>query len=88
MEESQRYHINHSIYCKRNRTGLIDVLNTDHYLLGEYSERTGTVTWQRLVSSPQKAAIERWLTEAFPVAQPPAKPAQGKKARRAAAAAS
>lgn len=87
MVPSQHYHINHSIYCKRTNPGSIDVLNSDHYLMGEYSEQTGIVTWQRLLTASQRDAIERWLTENFPVAQPPAKPAHGKKLRRAAAAA-
>jgi hypothetical protein len=89
MEQSRHHHINHSIFCKRTKSGFIDVLNSDHYLMGEYSEHTGIVTWQRLLTASQKDAIERWLAEKFLVAQPPKKPAQshGKKQRRAAASA-
>ena len=67
QQQTKHYQINHSIYCKRNKPGLIDILSTDHYLMGEYSERTGTVIWQRLIAAPQRLSIERWLTENFPV---------------------
>ena len=81
MEPSQHYQINHSIYCKRNKTGLIDVMNADHYLMGEYNERTGTVTWQRLIAAPQRVTIERWLVENFPVVKP-VRPASEKAPKR------
>ena len=69
----QTHHPNHhlitgSYYCQRaKQDGLILVLNQDEYLMAEYSERTGTIKYQRLVPAPQKAVIERWLDKNFPV---------------------
>ena len=46
--------------------GLIEVMNEGSYIMAEYSERTGIVKWQRVVSAPQKEKIERWLGEHYP----------------------
>ena len=46
---------------------LILVYNQDSYLMAEYSERTGRVSWQRVVPVTQREAIERWLNEQYPV---------------------
>lgn len=35
--------------------------------MAEYSERTGRVSWQRVVPVTQREAIERWLNEQYPV---------------------
>ncbi len=42
--------------------------------MAEYSERTGTVKWQRVVLATQKEMIEKWLGQHYPV-QPVAAPA-------------
>ncbi len=42
------------------------MLNSDEYLMAEYSERTGDTKYQRLVPAPQKDVIERWLGNHFP----------------------
>ena len=63
-----RKNINADFYCeKAKQPGLIKVFNADEYLMVEYSQNTGAVRWQRLAAAPQKAAIERCLTENFPV---------------------
>ena len=57
-----------SYHFKRAKTdGLIHVLNEGSYLMAEYSERTGAVSWQRVVLATQKEIIERRLREMYPV---------------------
>lgn len=57
-----------SYHFKRTKTeGLIQVLNEGSYVMAEYSERTGTVKWQRVVLASQKEMIEKWLIEHYPV---------------------
>ena len=65
----QKYHAALSSYqFKRAKTeGLIQVLNEGSYLMAEYSERTGAVKWIRVVLAAQKAMIEKWLSEHYPV---------------------
>ncbi|MEP6960701.1 MAG: hypothetical protein ABI995_01390, partial [Acidobacteriota bacterium] len=46
--------------------GPIHVLNANSYLMAEYNQRTGKVTWQRLVLATEKNNIERWLAEHYP----------------------
>ena len=40
--------------------------------MAEYSERTGTVKWQRVVLATQKEMIEKWLGQHYPVQAAPA----------------
>jgi len=47
--------------------GLVKVLNEKSYLMGEYNQHTGKVSWQRVVLATQKAHIETWLLEHYPV---------------------
>jgi hypothetical protein len=57
-----------SYHFKRAKTdGLIQVLNEGSYVMAEYSERTGTVKWQRVVQTTQREKIEKWLGEHYPV---------------------
>ena len=57
-----------SYHFKRAKTdGLIQVLNEGSYVMAEYSERTGTVKWQRVVLATQREKIEKWLGEHYPV---------------------
>ena len=52
---------------QRARTpGIIEVLNENSYVMAEYSERTGSVKWQRLVLASQREQIEKWLDEHYP----------------------
>ncbi len=57
-----------SYHFKRTKIdGLIQVLNEGSYVMAEYSERTGTVKWQRVVLATQREMIEKWLVEHYPV---------------------
>ncbi len=47
--------------------GPVQVLNEKSYLMAEYNQRTGKVSWQRVVLATQKANIENWLLEHYPV---------------------
>ncbi len=70
MQTESRHAINALYYCRRvKQNGLILVFNVDEYLMAEYSERTGTVKYQRLVPAPQKDVIERWLNQHFPATE-------------------
>jgi hypothetical protein len=65
----QNHHTTLSSYhFKRTHTeGLIQVLNEGSYVMAEYSERTGIVTWQRVVLATQRELVEKWLRERYPV---------------------
>jgi hypothetical protein len=47
--------------------GPVQVLNENSYLMAEYNQRTGKVSWQRIVLASQKVSIENWLLEHYPV---------------------
>ena len=52
---------------QRARTpGIIEVLNENSYVMAEYSERTGSVKWQRMVLASQREQIEKWLGDHYP----------------------
>lgn len=54
---------------QRARTpGIIEVLNENSYVMAEYSERTGSVKWQRMVLATQREQIEKWLGDHYPKA--------------------
>ena len=54
--------------CKRAKTdGLIQVFNEHSYVMAEYNDRTGVVRWLRVVLATQKASVEQWLAEQYPV---------------------
>ena len=46
--------------------GIIEVLNENSYVMAEYSERTGSVKWQRMVLASQREQIEKWLGDHYP----------------------
>jgi len=52
---------------RHTRDGAVKVLNEKSYLMGEYNQHTGKVSWQRVVLATQKAHIETWLLEHYPV---------------------
>ena len=59
----------HSYRFQRARTpGIIEVLNENSYVMAEYSERTGSVKWQRMVLASQRQQIEKWLEDHYPTA--------------------
>jgi len=52
---------------QRARTrGIVEVLDENSYVMAEYSERTGSVQWQRIVLASQREQIEKWLEEHYP----------------------
>jgi hypothetical protein len=55
-----------SYVFQRAKYGLILVLNRDSYLMAEYWERTGIASWQRIVNTQQRTAVEKKLREEFP----------------------
>ncbi len=80
----QKHHAALSSYhFQRAKTqGIIKVLNEGSYVMAEYSERTGTVKWQRVVLATQKEMIEKWLGQHYPVQVPEPAPAPLKAVRR------
>ena len=46
--------------------GIIEVLDENSYVMAEYSERTGTVKWQRMVLASQREQVEKWLADHYP----------------------
>ena len=68
MKESTHHKLNDSYHCQRAKHGsLINVFNQDWYLMALYDEHTGIATWHRLVSAPQRALLEAWVRQQFPV---------------------
>lgn len=57
-----------SIYrFQRTKTpGIIEVLNEHSYVMAEYSQRTGSVKWQRMVLASQREQVEKWLEDHYP----------------------
>ena len=54
--------------CKRAKAdGLIQVFNEHSYVMAEYNDSTGVVRWLRVVLATQKASVEQWLAEQYPV---------------------
>jgi hypothetical protein len=54
-------------FKRLNPKGLVQVLNEQSYLMGEYNQLTGKVCWQRVVLATQKTKIESWLLEHYPI---------------------
>jgi hypothetical protein len=76
---------------RRATADLIQVYNEDSYLMAEYSERTGNVSWHRVLLATQREIIHQRLRERYPVQgqasarrEPPAPAAQPKRAAAAA----
>ena len=60
--------INASFYCKPSpQDGTMLVLNADHYIMGYYRMKTGSVSWHRVVQATQRESIEKWLLQNYPV---------------------
>ena len=82
MSQKQNAKVGDSYHFRRAKQhGLIQVFNQDWYLMAEYSEHTGAVSWQRITAAPQRAAVEQWLRDQFPVSQP-VRPVKSKVARK------
>jgi hypothetical protein len=82
-----------STFQFKRSADVIRVFNENSYLMAEYSERTGTVKWQRVLIASQREVIERWLRERYPAPTqetkapvapptPPSRPAKGNSRRR------
>ena len=57
-----------SYHFRRGKTpGIVEVVNENSYVMAEYSERTGTVKWQRMVIASQRVQIEKWLADHYPM---------------------
>ena len=55
-------------FQRARKPGIIEVLNENSYVMAEYSERTGSVSWQRMVLGSQREQIEKWLEDHYPSA--------------------
>ena len=51
---------------RRATADLIQVFNAGSYLMAEYSERTGSVSWYRLLLAGQREIVERSLRDRYP----------------------
>ena len=61
-------HIAPAFHFKRlNPKGPVQVLNHQSYVMAEYNQSTGTVSWQRFLLATQKTNIESWLLQHYPV---------------------
>jgi len=49
------------------KPGVINVFNHRSYLMAEYNRRSGLVAWKRIVLATQRAHIESWLLEHYPI---------------------
>jgi hypothetical protein len=47
--------------------GAIQMFNEKSYLMGEYHQGTGKVSWYRVVLAAQRERVESWLLEHYPV---------------------
>jgi hypothetical protein len=67
-ESAKNYKAALRIYrFQRTKTpGIIEVLNENSYVMAEYSERTGSVKWQRMLLASQREQIEKWLEDHYP----------------------
>jgi hypothetical protein len=52
-------------FQRASAPGIIEVLNENSYVMAEYSERTGSLKWQRLVLASQREQIEKWLEDHY-----------------------
>jgi len=80
--QHHHHEINNSYHCQRTNHGeSVLVYNADHYLMAEYTVRTGRVSWQRVVAASQRESVEKWLRENYPmnrVAPPASQPTKKK----------
>lgn len=61
--------INESFYSEHpNRNGPVKVFNILHYLVAEYSITTGLIEWHRTLPPAQRAEVEKWIADHYPVA--------------------
>jgi hypothetical protein len=76
MQHHPRQTILGSFTCRRSQhEGRMEILNENHYVMGEYNRRTGIVTWERLVLATQREAIKKWFAKHYAVIKPVEAPA-------------
>jgi hypothetical protein len=75
---TKAYNIPSSYRCAPGPHGTVQIFNEHSYVMGEYTQATGITKWQRVVAAGQRATIEQWLSEHYPVpvktVSAPAKP--------------
>ena len=62
-----QFHVSQFRFKRPKPDGVIQVLNDKSYLMGEYNQRTGNLSWLRVVLATQKKHVESWLQEHYPV---------------------
>jgi hypothetical protein len=74
MQHHHHSDISDSYHCKRSHSGdIVHVYNSNHYLMAEYTVRTGRTSWQRVAPLTQRESVEKWLRNNYPVnGAPPA----------------
>ena len=82
-ENNDSYHLHHP-----KSASVVSVFNQDGFLMAEYSLTTGAVAWHRVAPSTKREAVERRLTEQFPVIVQKRAPAKSPRTRRTVVAAS
>ena len=55
-------------FSQAHEGGIINVVNSNGYLMAQYDDRTGKVSWQRVLPITQRESIEKWLHQNYPVA--------------------
>lgn len=63
-----RHVITSAYHCRRVKPdGPIQILNDHSYVMAEYNQTTGVMSWKRVVLAAQRANIEQWVAEQYPV---------------------
>jgi hypothetical protein len=70
MAEKQRDESTAYQFKRATSGGIIDVVNSHGYLMAQYNDQTGKVSWQRMLPITQRESIEKRLRERYPVAAP------------------
>jgi hypothetical protein len=60
--------INASFYSEHPKVhGPVNIFNTLHYLMAEYSISTGIAKWLRTTPVTERERVEKWLRAHYPV---------------------
>ncbi len=66
MQHHHHPDIDETFHSKRVDSHFILVVNSDNYVMAEYSRGTGKTTWQRVVNVAQRERVEKWLAKNYP----------------------
>jgi hypothetical protein len=67
MQHQHHADISETFHSKRvDSQNLILVVNTENYVMAEYSRKTGETVWHRLVNVSQRERVEQWLGQNYP----------------------